>query len=64
MVCHLSGELVDGPDHAHRALMASPCSEFHDSERKHGCSTLQQGAIPGLSKIDRFPKNVIVFQKF
>src|SRR5271163_4811254 len=34
MVWHLSCELVDGPDHVHRAFMASPWSEFHHSERK------------------------------
>jgi hypothetical protein len=53
MVYHLSGEPVEGPDYVDCALMASPYSEFHDSEIKHGFSRLQQGATPGLSKIGK-----------
>jgi hypothetical protein len=61
MVCHLSSELVDGTDHVPCALMASPCSELHHGQTKHSYGTLQQGYFPGLSKIDRFPKTVVVF---
>jgi hypothetical protein len=33
MVCHLSGELIDGPDHVHRVLWRDYPRQFSNSER-------------------------------
>jgi hypothetical protein len=62
MTCHLSGELVDRPNHVHRELMAQPTfgnSNGSEIANKH----FQQGASASLIKIDRFQIIRVVFLK-
>jgi hypothetical protein len=62
MTCHLSGELVDRPNHVHRARMAQPTfgnSNGSEIANKH----FQQGASASLIKMDRFQIIRVVFLK-